>query len=47
MQLRVPRRNVPGKPRVFMPCIGFPPYVEKCNEAVAKGYAGFTLTASS
>ncbi len=38
--------NVPGKPRVFMPYIGFPPYVEKCNEVVAKGYAGFELTAS-
>ena len=36
--------NVPGKPRVFMPYIGFPPYVEKCNEIVANGYQGFTLT---
>lgn len=35
--------NVPGKPRVFMPCIGFPPYVEKCNEVAAKGYEGFAL----
>lgn len=38
--------NVPGKPRVFMPYIGFPPYVEKCNDVVAKGYAGFELTAA-
>ena len=36
--------NVPGKPRVFMPYIGFPPYVEKCNEIVANGYEGFALT---
>ena len=35
--------NVPGKPRVFMPYIGFPPYVQKCNEVVAKGYEGFRL----
>jgi cation diffusion facilitator CzcD-associated flavoprotein CzcO len=34
--------NVPGKPRVFMPYIGgFPAYVEKCNDVVAKGYDGF------
>ncbi len=33
--------NVPGKPRVFMPYLGFPAYAEKC-EAVAKGgYEGF------
>ncbi len=36
--------NVPGKPRVFMPYIGFPPYVEKCNEVVANGYEGFALS---
>ena len=36
--------NVPGKPRVFMPYIGgFPTYVDKCNEVVAKGYAGFVV----
>jgi cyclohexanone monooxygenase len=35
--------NVPGKPRVFMPLLGFPPYVEKCNEVAAKGYEGFAL----
>ncbi len=33
--------NVPGKPRVFMPYLGFPAYVEKCNEVVANGYEGF------
>ena len=37
--------NVPGKPRVFMPYLGFPPYVEKCNEVAAKGYEGFVLSA--
>ncbi len=36
--------NVPGKPRVFMPHIGFPPYVAKCNEVVANGYEGFKLS---
>ena len=35
--------NIPGKPRVFMPYLGFPPYVEKCNEVAAKGYEGFAL----
>jgi cyclohexanone monooxygenase len=36
--------NVPGKRRVFMPYIGFPPYVQKCNEVAANGYEGFALT---
>lgn len=35
--------NVPGKPRVFMPYLGFPPYVQKCNEVAEKGYEGFSL----
>ena len=35
--------NVPGKPRVFMPHIGFPPYVEKCEDVAAKGYEGFSF----
>ena len=35
--------NIHGKPRVFMPYIGFPAYVEKCNEVAAQGYAGFEL----
>jgi len=33
--------NVPGKPRVFMPHVGFPPYVKRCEEVVAAGYEGF------
>ena len=37
--------NVPGKPRVFMPYYGFQPYVQKCDDVVAKGYEGFTLSA--
>ena len=38
--------NIPGKPRVFMPYIGgFPTYVQKCDEIVAKGYVGFALSA--
>ena len=36
--------NIPGKPRVFMPYIGFPPYVEKCNAVAASGYSGFALS---
>ncbi|MEZ5557577.1 MAG: NAD(P)/FAD-dependent oxidoreductase [Pseudomonadales bacterium] len=35
--------NVPGKPRVFMPYLGFPPYVEKCEQVAAAGYEGFAL----
>jgi cyclohexanone monooxygenase len=36
--------NVPGKPRVFMPLPGFPPYVERCAQVAADGYEGFTLS---
>jgi cyclohexanone monooxygenase len=36
--------NVPGKPRVFMPYLSFPLYVEKCVEVVARGYEGFALS---
>jgi cation diffusion facilitator CzcD-associated flavoprotein CzcO len=36
--------NVPGKPRVFMTLLGFPPYVERCDDVAAKGYEGFTLS---
>jgi cyclohexanone monooxygenase len=36
--------NIPGKPRVFMPYLGYAPYVEKCNEVAGKGYAGFDLS---
>ena len=37
--------NVPGKPRVFMPYVGFPPYVQKCREVAEHGYEGFRLGA--
>jgi cyclohexanone monooxygenase len=36
--------NIPGKPRVFMPYIGFPSYLEKCADVVANGYRGFRMT---
>ncbi len=36
--------NVPGKTRVFMPLIGYPDYVERCDAVAADGYAGFALT---
>jgi len=35
--------NVPGKTRVFMPLIGFPGYVRKCDEVKAAGYEGFVF----
>lgn len=35
--------NVPGKPRVFMPYLGYPQYVQKCQEVVNNGYQGFAL----
>ncbi len=37
--------NVPGKTRVFMPLLGFPPYVERCNEVAARDYEGFSVGA--
>ncbi|MFT5441639.1 MAG: cation diffusion facilitator CzcD-associated flavoprotein CzcO [Myxococcota bacterium] len=36
--------NVPNKPRVFMPYIGFPTYVEKCEEVVSNDYEGFATS---
>jgi cyclohexanone monooxygenase len=30
-----------------MPYLGFPPYVEKCKDVVAKGYEGFAVTPRS
>ncbi|MCC5873153.1 MAG: NAD(P)/FAD-dependent oxidoreductase [Gammaproteobacteria bacterium] len=35
--------NVPGKPRVFMPYLGFPEYVARCNEIRERGYEGFVF----
>ena len=35
--------NIPGKPRVFMPLPGFPPYAEQCRVVAQKGYDGFAL----
>ena len=36
--------NVEGKKRVFMPYLGVPPYIQKCEEVVAGGYQGFSLS---
>lgn len=36
--------NVPGKPRVFLPYLGFPPYAEKCEEVARNDYEGFALS---
>ena len=35
--------NIPGKPRVFMPYLGFPAYAERARGIAAKGYEGFTI----
>jgi cyclohexanone monooxygenase len=35
--------NVPGKPRVFMPYLGVPPYRARCEEVREKGYEGFAI----
>jgi len=36
--------NIPGKPRVFMPYLGFPPYADKCKAVADNGYQGFALS---
>ena len=36
--------NVTGKTRVFMPLVGFPAYVEKCDAVVRAGYEGFSFS---
>jgi cyclohexanone monooxygenase len=36
--------NVPGKPRVFMPLIGFAPYAERCDQIAANDYEGFAFS---
>jgi cyclohexanone monooxygenase len=37
--------NIPGKPQIFMPYIGgVGVYRQICNDVVAKGYEGFTMT---
>ena len=38
-------KNIPGKPQVFMPLVGFPAYVDKCDAVAANGYDGFQLRA--
>ena len=35
--------NIPGKTRVFMPLIGYPPYAEKCKQVADNNYEGFRL----
>jgi cation diffusion facilitator CzcD-associated flavoprotein CzcO len=36
--------NIPGKPRVFLPLLGYPDYVAKCAEVAANGYEGFVTS---
>ncbi len=38
--------NVPGKPRVFMPLLGFPAYAQRCRDVAESGYPGFTFSRS-
>ena len=40
-------KNIPGKPQVFMPLVGFPPYVDKCDAVAAGGYEGFETAAAA
>ena len=40
-------KNIPGKAQVFMPLVGFPPYVDKCDAVAANGYEGFALRATA
>ena len=35
--------NVPGKPRVFMPYIGWPDYVQRLKGITGESYPGFAL----
>jgi cyclohexanone monooxygenase len=35
--------NIPGKPRMFMPLVGFPQYADRCAGVAANGYEGFVL----
>jgi cyclohexanone monooxygenase len=35
--------NIPGKPRMFMPYVGFPSYAQVCASVAADGYSGFRL----
>jgi cyclohexanone monooxygenase len=35
--------NIPGKPRMFMPLVGFPPYADKCADVARSGYEGCVL----
>ncbi|MGH7354802.1 MAG: flavin-containing monooxygenase [Candidatus Rokuibacteriota bacterium] len=39
--------NIPGKPRIFMPYVGgVGAYRHKCGDVAAKGYEGFTMSAT-
>lgn len=35
--------NIPGKPRVFMPYLGYPAYQAKCRDVAENNYDGFAL----
>jgi cyclohexanone monooxygenase len=35
--------NIPGKPRIFMPYLGFQRYLNTCEEVVNQGYKGFSF----
>ena len=39
--------NVPGKPRVFMPYVGYPAYVQRLTEIRDNGYEGFVTAGTA
>ena len=40
--------NIPGKPQIFMPYIGgVGAYRQICNDVAAKGYEGFSMSATA
>ena len=36
--------NIPGKPRIFMPFLGYPNYVTECKRVAEETYEGFLLS---
>jgi cation diffusion facilitator CzcD-associated flavoprotein CzcO len=36
--------NIPGKKRAFLPYLGFPPYVDKCESVARNNYTGFEFS---
>ena len=43
----VRKHHVPGKPRVFMPYLGFPDYTKKLRSVVEADYEGFDFASAA